>query len=75
MLSWNAASASTACVTSRSVMGHWHQTEAKGGENPCSSLDFWWAASNRELVVTSLGKDLFSVYDTSQGCRWQQFQC
>lgn len=75
MLSWNAVSASIACVISISVMGHWHQTAMKGGENLCSSLDFWWAASNRELVMKSLDKDFFSVYDSSQGCGWRQFQC
>lgn len=49
-----------------SVVGHWHQTDTKGGENPCSSLDFWWAASNRELALKTLGRDLFSVYDPAQ---------
>ena len=40
MLSWNALSASTAHVASIRAMGHWHQTETKGGEDLCSSLDF-----------------------------------
>lgn len=59
--SWDAVSASHI-----HMVGHWHRTDTKGGENPCSFLDFWWAASKRELVIKSLGRGLFSVDDTAQ---------